>query len=100
MRVNYLLTTNVSCLKEKNLYETILHRIDARMNNRILVGTFGAMKTNDDATQGYYLVEWLSESYTVQDNTVIKGVDPQQTSFTGEIINGVVFWYPVSNATD
>ena len=51
------------------------------MNERILIGTFGAMRTNDEATQGCYLVEWLSEPYIMQENTVMKGVDPPHTTF-------------------
>ena len=55
------------------------------MNERILIGTFGAMRTNDEATQGYYLVEWLSEPYIMQENTVMKGVDPPHTTFVWEL---------------
>ena len=53
------------------------------MNECILAGTFGVMRTNDEATQGYYLVDWLSEPYIVQDYTNMKGVDPPQTTFVG-----------------
>ena len=61
------------------------------MNERILIGTFGVMRTNDEATQGYYLVKWITEPYIVQENTVMKGVDPQQSAFDGEIICDAVF---------
>ena len=70
------------------------------MNERILIGAFGAMRTNDEATQGYYLVKWITETYTVQKNTVMIGVKPQQSDFTGEIICDAVFWNPVPNAID
>ena len=74
-------TTNVTSKDEENVYETILHGIEARMNERILMWTVGAMRTNDDATQGYYLVKWIKEPHTVQENTIMKGVEPQQTIF-------------------
>ena len=56
-RVVDLVATNVTPEEEENVYEIILHGIEARMNERVLIGTLGAMRTNDDATQGYYLVK-------------------------------------------
>ena len=49
------------------------------MNERILIGIFGRMRANDEATQGYYVVESLTKPYTVQENVVMKGVDPPHT---------------------
>ena len=56
-RVVNLATANIATEDEEAIYETILHGIEARMNERILIGTFGAMRTDDEATQGYYLVK-------------------------------------------
>ena len=56
-RVVDLVSTNDTPEEEEKVYEIILHGIDVRMNERILIGTFGAMRTNDEATQGYYLVK-------------------------------------------
>ena len=86
-----LATTNISTEDEEAIYETILHGIEARMNERILIGTFGAMRTDDEATQGYYLVKWITEPYTVQEDIIMKGVEPQQTPFAGEIICDTLF---------
>ena len=58
-------TIKISSVEEKRVYEITLHEIEVTMNERILVGTFSAMLTNDEATQGYYLVKWQSESYTM-----------------------------------
>ena len=44
------------------------------------------MKINDEAKQGYCLVNWITKLYTVQENTVIKEVDPPQIVFAEEII--------------
>ena len=41
-RVVNLATTNIVTEDEEAIYETILHRIEARMNELILIGTFGA----------------------------------------------------------
>ena len=35
------------------------------MNKLILRENFRAMITNDEATQGYYLVKWITEPYIV-----------------------------------
>ena len=35
------------------------------------------MKKNDEATQGYYLVKWITEPYTVYEDTIMMGVEPQ-----------------------
>ena len=64
------------------------------MNERILIGTFGAMRTDDEATQGYYLVKWITEPYTIQEDILMKGVEPPQTAFAGEIICDALFWNP------
>ena len=80
-RIVDLITINVSSTEEENFYEIILHGVEARVNKLILVGMFGAMITNNKATQEYYLVEWMSGPYTVQENTVMKGVEPPHTTF-------------------
>ena len=46
------------------------------------------------------MVKWITESYTVQKNIVIKGGDLPHTSFAGEILCDTVYWKPVPNATD
>ena len=64
-RVVDLATTNIATEDEEAIYETILHGIEARENERILIGTFSAMRTDDKATQGYYFVKRITEPYTV-----------------------------------
>ena len=58
------------------------------MNERILIGTFGATRTNDEATQEHYLVKWITELYTVQENTVMKGVETHQSTFVSRRDHG------------
>ena len=95
------LSNNKYCNRdEEAIYETILHGIEARMNTWILIGNFGAMRTDDEATQGYYLVKWITKPYTVQEDTIMKGIEPQQTTFAGEIICDALFWNPVPGEVD
>ena len=56
-RVVDLVSTNDTPEEEEKVYKIILHRIETRMNEWILIGTFGAMRTNDEATQRYHLVK-------------------------------------------
>ena len=42
----------------------------------------------------------ITEPYTVHEETVMLGVDPQQSAFTGEIICDTLFWNPVPGAVD
>ena len=62
-----LITTNVNTVDEEKVYEKILYGIEERMNKRILIETFGTMRTNDKATQEYYLVKCIIEQYIVQE---------------------------------
>ena len=48
-RVVDLVTTNVTSTEEEKVYEIILYGIEVRINERILIWTFGAMRTNDKA---------------------------------------------------
>lgn len=60
-----MVTINVTSAKEGRVYEITLNRIEAKMNEKMIIWTFSAIRTNDEAIQGYYLVEWLSEPYIV-----------------------------------
>ena len=50
---------------QNRVYKSFLHGIEARMNEQILIGTFGAMRTDEEATRGYHIVKWISELYIV-----------------------------------
>ena len=51
-----MVTTNDTSGDEEKVYEILLHGIKARMNERVFMGNFGAMRNNDEITRGYYLV--------------------------------------------
>ena len=42
----------------------------------------------------------ITEPYTVQEDTIMKGVEPQHTAFAGEIICDALFWNLVPGAVD
>ena len=68
-----MVTTIVTSEEEERVYVIILHGIEARMNGCILKDNFDAMRTNNEAAQGYHLVKWITEPYTVKKNTAMKG---------------------------
>ena len=45
-------------------------------------------------------MKWITERYTVQEDIIMKGVEPQQTAFAGEIICDAQFCNPVLGAVD
>ena len=47
---------------------------------------YGAMRTDDPATDGYYIVEWSSNVYIARDDIVMKGCNPPEYSYAGEIV--------------
>ena len=72
-RVVDLVATNVIPEEEEKVYEIILYGIEARINEIVLIRNFSAMRTNDEATQRCDLVKWITEPYTVQEDTVMLG---------------------------
>ena len=44
------------------------------------------MRTDDPATDGYYIVEWSSNVYIARDDIVMKGCNPPEYSYAGEIV--------------
>ena len=61
------------------------------MSQKILSTMYGAMRTDDESTDGYYILQWISESHTLQEDKEMEGYTPQITAYVGEIVCGVVF---------
>ena len=59
---------------------------------------YGAIRTNDESDDGYYVLQWTTEPYTLQEDKEIKGYLPITTAYAGEIVCDVVFLNPVPNA--
>ena len=54
-------------------HEEVLHHVTSAVAQSVVVGAIGAIATADDeAPDGYYLVEFTSEPYTDQDDGVLK----------------------------
>ena len=51
----------------QELHHSILGTMEANMSLMIRKGKVGAIGTADEAMMGYYVVKWLSEPYTLQE---------------------------------
>ena len=65
------------------------------MSEKILTTSFGAIRIDDESTDGYYILQCTSEPYTLQENKEMEGYTPQIIAYTGEIVCDVVFLNPV-----
>jgi len=50
-------TSKIDDIDEGDLAKDILHGIQNRMSTKIMKGNYGAMRTDDPDTDGYYIVE-------------------------------------------
>jgi hypothetical protein len=65
---------------------TVLYGIATAVAERIDVGLFGAFLTNDPDSAGYYVVQWTSEPYTLQDAIDVDEYDPPLHLEAGKLI--------------
>ena len=72
--------------------------VETRMSKKILVTIFDATRIDDESTDGYYIVQWTSESYTLQEDKEERGYIQLVIVYAGEIVCDTLFFNPVSNA--
>ena len=58
----------------------------------------GLATTEDEETSGYYLVEWKSEAYTLQEDTVLTEFDPPLELQAGELVVDATYLNKVPRA--
>ena len=56
---------------------------------------YWAIRTDDKSTDGYYVLLWTSELYTLQEDKEMEDYTPPITAYTGEIVCGTIFLNPV-----
>jgi hypothetical protein len=82
---------------EKGARESIkcvLNALEARVLLMMRIGEVGAVGTTDAATMGYYMVKWLSEPYTLQEETV----GMASLLGTGKMVTKAVYFNRVKRA--
>ena len=80
-----MITSKNDEVHDNELAKEILHGIESRMSEKILKRNCGAMRTDDPVIDGYYIVEWSSNVYTYQEGIVMKGYNPPEYAYTGEM---------------
>ena len=90
-------TKNNNIEKDDEVFETILRKIETRMSEKILNTMYGAIKTNEERNDGYYIIQWTSEMYTLQEDIEIEYYKPTITTYEGEIVCNTVFINLVPN---
>jgi hypothetical protein len=65
------------------------------MAEKVEVGSFGTFHTDDPDADGYYLVEWTSVPYTIQDNVELTEYDPPIQIKEGELVCDGNYWNKV-----
>ena len=65
------------------------------MSEKILTTMHGAMRTDDENTDGYYVLQWTSGQYTLKEDKEMENYTPTITVDAGEIVYDAVFLNPV-----
>ena len=55
------------------IHKVVLDRISENMALLVKSGMYGDINTNDTTTNGFYVIQNISEEYTLQNNTTIYG---------------------------
>ena len=58
-----------------NVHRLVLSGLTKNMSSKIIVGNIEAISTNNTNTEGYYLVQFDSVPYTLQEDTTIDGIE-------------------------
>jgi hypothetical protein len=70
-----------------------------RMADEVEVGKYGAFSTNDERyKEGYYLVEWTDEPFTLQEDIQLHEYDPPARIQSGELVCKAKYFEQVPRA--
>ena len=64
------------------IHKVVLDGIGENMASLFQSGMYSAMNTDDTTTNGLYVIQFISEEYTLQNNTTIDG----QVISSGELV--------------
>ena len=66
-------TKSISYEAFDEIHQVFLDGISENMPSLVQSGMYGAINTDDTTTNGFYVIQLLSNSYTLQNNTTING---------------------------
>ena len=61
------------------------------MLEKLVKGNFGELRIYNTATDGWYIVQWISDVYILQDNISMKGYTHSEYTYTGEMVGAATF---------
>ena len=64
------------------IHQVVLDGISENMSSLVQLGMYGAINTDDTTTNGLYVIQFISDAYTLQSNTTIYG----QVISDGELV--------------
>jgi len=80
--------------------ETILNGQTWAVADQIDSGAFGAFQTTDTShTNGYYIVQWIGNAYTLQERHLCHAFDPPNVIEEGELVCRAKFWTTTSKGS-
>ena len=79
-------TKKSSAEEEEEVQRVVLASIGEMMAERIHDGGIGAFPTEDEDADGYYVVDWKSAPYTLQDAVELKEYTPAMRLEAGELV--------------
>ena len=79
-------------------HTVIMENITTIMAENIEVGSIGAFRTEDENADGYYLVQFTSEPYTLQEATLLTEYEPPLQLDEGELVCEATYFEKVPRA--
>ena len=65
------------------------------MKEKIIGGDVGTVSTSDNNTDGYYLVKWYGDPYTLQENIVNSTFSGYEVIKQGHMVCNALYYNPV-----
>ena len=84
-------TKNKNSEKDDEAFKTILRGVETRTSEKILTTMYGDIRTDNESTDGYYILPWTSEPYILQEDKEMKDSILQIIACAGEIMCDAIF---------
>ena len=91
-------TKNKNSLKDDEAFKTILRGVERIMNEKLQTTIYRSMRIDDEIIDGYYILQWISEPYTLQEDKEMEEYTPSTTAYIGESVYDAVIINPVHYA--
>ena len=84
----------------EELFNDILGEYEIEAANQIEKDMFGAYQTEDPNTDGFYIIQWMSHVYRLEEDSYeIEGMDGNKLEAGSQVADGL-YWNPVPRAKD